>query len=229
MERAEERHPDLITRCEELSADRGYDSKDNNKKLFSEHGIKPIIDIRNLWKNPDGPDGTKCLYPDRADTIVYDYRCNVFCVCPVTGEKRDMAFRGFENDRQSLKYRCPAAHFGFECKGRGVCGPSACRYGRIVRIPLETDPRVFTPLARSSEAWKTNYKKRTAVERVNSRLDVSFGFEVHTIRGLAKMKLRSGLALVVMLAMTVGVIEGKQPWRMRSLVWSVKEPKRKAA
>jgi len=26
------------------------------------------------------------------------------------------------------------------------------------------------------------YKKRTAAERVNSRLDVSFGFALHTIR-----------------------------------------------
>jgi hypothetical protein len=82
---------------------------------------------------------------------------------------------------------------------------------------------------RSSEAWETKYAKRTAVERVNSRLDVSFGFEVQTIRGSAKMKLRSGLALVVMLAMAAGAIPSSQAWRMRSLVWSVKEPKRQAA
>jgi len=31
---------------------------------------------------------------------------------------------------------------------------------------------VFTPLARSSYRWKSIYKKRTAVERVNSGLDV---------------------------------------------------------
>jgi len=32
---------------------------------------------------------------------------------------------------------------------------------------------------------------RTAVERVNSRLEVSFGFENHAIRGLKKMQTRS--------------------------------------
>ena len=56
------------------------------------------------------------------------------------------------------------------------------------------------------------------MERVNSRLDVSFGFELHTIRGMAKMKLRCGLALCVMLAMAVGRIKGKQKEKMRSLV-----------
>ena len=57
-----------------------------------------------------------------------------------------------------------------------------------------------------------------AVERVNSRLDVSFGFELHTIRGLKKMRLRCGLALIVMLAMALGRIQTNQPDRLRSLV-----------
>ena len=43
--------------------------------------------------------------------------------------------------------------------------------------------RVFTPLARDSKSWEREYKHRTAVERVNSRLDVSFSFERHYIRG----------------------------------------------
>ena len=90
-----------------------------------------------------------------------------------------MAYGGFEEDRATLKYRCPAAHYGLECAGRG-----SCPVGASVRIGLEEDRRVFTPLARSSYAWKRAYAKRTAVERVNGRLDVSFGFERHFIRGL---------------------------------------------
>lgn len=62
------------------------------------------------------------------------------------------------------------------------------------------------------------YDKRTAVERVNSRLDTSFGFERHTIRGLTKMDARCCLALVVMLAMAVGRIKANQAEKMRSLV-----------
>jgi hypothetical protein len=66
-----------------------------------------------------------------------------------------MAYGGLEKNRQSLKYRCPARHYGYDCEGQGKC----------------------------------------PVKRVNSRLDVSFGFEQQFIRGLAKMKLRCSLAL----------------------------------
>ena len=62
------------------------------------------------------------------------------------------------------------------------------------------------------------YNKRTAVERVNSRLDVSFGFEQHYIRGLKKMKLRCSLAMCIMLAMALGRVKEKQKGYMRSLV-----------
>jgi len=56
------------------------------------------------------------------------------------------------------------------------------------------------------------------VERVNSRLEVSFGFESHTIRGMKKMKVRCGLALCVMLAMAIGRVKEKQGDHLRSLV-----------
>lgn len=54
--------------------------------------------------------------------------------------------------------------------------------------------------------------------RVNSRLDESFGFEKHYIRGLKKMKIKCGMALCVMLAMAVGRIKENQADKMRSLV-----------
>jgi hypothetical protein len=40
---------------------------------------------------------------------------------------------------------------------------------------------MFTPVARDSAAWERGYDRRTAVERVNSRIDrvLSFG-RVHT-------------------------------------------------
>ncbi len=64
------------------------------------------------------------------------------------------------------------------------------------------------------------YNKRSAVERVNSRLDESFGFEKHFIRGIKKMKVRCGLALIVMLGMAYGRVKEKQYEHMRSLVTS---------
>ena len=124
-----------------------------------------------------------------------------------------MAYGGFEKKRKTLKYRCPARHYGMECKSTATCASY-----RGVRIALETDRRIFVPVARSSYSWESAYKKRTAVERVNSRLDVSFGFEQHFIRGQKKMRLRMGLALVVMLAMAYGRVKEKQQDKMRSLV-----------
>ena len=50
------------------------------------------------------------------------------------------------------------------------------------------------------------------------RLDVSFGFENHYIRGLKKMKLRCGLAMIVMLGMALGRVKEKQREKLRSLV-----------
>lgn len=129
-----------------------------------------------------------------------------------------MANWGFDGERQSLKYRCPAAAFGFACQGRQDCPGAKTSYGKVVRIPLSKDPRMFTPVARDSDAWKKAYARRTAVERVNSRIDRVLGFELHTIRGLSKMEARMGIALVVLLAMALGRIQRGQREQMRSMV-----------
>lgn len=101
---------------------------------------------------------------------------------------------------------------------RQACGFQLLHGLKAVRISLDEDRRVFMPLARSSLKWERCYDRRTAVERVNSRLDVSFGFEKHTIRGLTKMNTRCTLALAVMLAMAMGQIKANQSEAMRSLL-----------
>mgnify|MGYP001587824409 CR=1 FL=1 len=133
-----------------------------------------------------------------------------------------MTYWGFESDRGTLKYRCPAVANGFECKGREACPNAQTDYGKVVRIPIENDRRMFTPLPRDSDAWEKGYDRRTAVERINSRLDRVLGFELHTIRGLKKMEVRVGLALAVLLAMALGRIRAGQRDQMRSLLAPVK-------
>lgn len=54
LDRIEERHPDILKRCEYLVADRGYDETKLIRRLWDSYGIKPVIDIRNMWK--DGED-----------------------------------------------------------------------------------------------------------------------------------------------------------------------------
>ena len=220
MERLEDRHEWVMERAEGLSGDKGYDSEENNRKLYDDYGIKPIIAIRHDWK--DG-EQTRSLSRDRVDNIVTDEEGSIFCVRQSMNDARQtemipMAFYGFERDRKTLKYRCPAAAYGCECAERKACSSSG--YGRIVRVPLDLDRRRFVPVPRSSYKWRRLYGGRTAVERVNSRLDVSFGFERHFIRGMKKMEVRMGMALLVMLSMALGSIELGQPHQMRSLVWS---------
>jgi len=104
-------------------------------------------------------------------------------------------------------------HLQTECEA----GVKVGGYGRMIRIPLEKDRRIFTPICRSTAKWKRAYDRRTAVERVNSRIDQVLGFDRHTIRGKVKMQMRMGLALVVMLAMALGRIRLGQRDKMRSL------------
>lgn len=204
IEKTRRKHPQVLKKSQELTADKGYDDEDHHRLLWDEYGIKPLIDIRNMWK--DG-ETTRLLYPQRADTMVYDYEGTVFCYCQESHQP--MRYEGFEKDRQTLRYRCVG-----------------CR--RRERIPLELDRRIFTPIARGSHAWERKYKKRTAVERINSRLDTSFGFENHFIRGQAKMEARVGMALVVMLSLALASIQKNQKEKMRSLVVA-REPLAQAA
>lgn len=222
VEELKEQHPKLLERTKYLSADKGYDSEKNNRELYDEHHMRPVIDIRSTWK--EDPELPRPLYPQQVDTIFYTEKGEVLCRCRDDGQQeRDnyepMAFEGFEADRESLKYRCPAMAKGITCTQRDLCN-GGCHppRGRTVRVPLQEDRRIFTPKARHSKSWKREYNHRSAVERVNGRLDVSFGFERHYIRGMKKMQMRAGMALLVMLGMALGWLKAGKPQYLRSLV-----------
>ena len=229
--------PELAHRCEDFSADRGLDSAETKALLWDDYHIRPLIDTRELWRDekqaadydPSQPI-TRALYPERTDTLVYTEKGTVHCVCPQTGTQRDMAFQGFEADRNCLKYRCPAAAYGLECQGRAQCHAAGqvCPgdYGRIVRIDItEQNRRIFTPTPYGSPSWKRGYARRSALERINNRIDHGYGFEKHFIRGQAKMQTRVGLALAIMMAMALGHVMAGRTRQMRSLV----QPLRRAA
>jgi hypothetical protein len=212
VKEVKEKHLEIYKDIDRAVADKAYDSEENCRQLYDEHGIKPVIDIRRMWRDKE----TRLLDPNRSDNIVYDEGGAVYCICPKTGEQRQMSYGGFEKDRRALKYVCPIRAYGLTCQGSDQCVHAM----KSERVSLEIDRRIFTPISRSSYAWEREYKKRTAVERVNSRFDVSFGFEEHFIRGQKKMEIRVGLALCVMLAMAVGRIKEQQKELMRSLVKS---------
>ncbi len=223
----------LAGRCADFSADRGLDGGPLKQALWDDHGIRPLIDTRAMWREEKAEPGydpskpiLRPLHPERVDTVVHSEKGEVVCRCPSTGEERPMAFQGFEADRGTLKYRCPAAAYDLHCRGWAIChkraGCAAGDYGRIVRIDLNTaDRRIFTPTPHGSPSWRRGHKRRAALERINARLDNDFGFERHYIRGHAAMKTRVGLALAIMMALALGhVLEGR-PGQMRSLVGEV--------
>ena len=173
--------------AEYLLLDRGYDSTDMIKAVINA-GMAPIIDIRNCWKDKEETKQYKNT------DMVYNYRGEVFFVGD-DGEQYKMKYEGHDKQKKCLRYS---------------------HEGKIYKIYISYDERVFLPVARDSKKFKQLYKGRTAVERLNGRLDRDYMFEDHCIRGLKKMTLMVSLSLIVMNGMAVGKLKnGKE--KIRSL------------
>jgi hypothetical protein len=179
MEILEKLQSPVIGRMDYLMLDRGYDSTDMIRTVKAA-GIIPIVDIRNCWR--DG-EATK-QYKDT--DMVYDFKGNVFMV-DEKGEQRGMHYEGYDNQKKCLRYSYK---------------------GKVYKIYVSYDERVFLPVARDSKKYERLYKGRTSVERLNGRLDRDYMFEDHCIRGLKKMKVMISLTLLTMNAMALGKIKG---------------------
>ena len=51
LDQMQDRHPELLQRCDRMSADKGYDDHKLIDRLWQQHQIKPIIAIRNCWQD----------------------------------------------------------------------------------------------------------------------------------------------------------------------------------
>jgi hypothetical protein len=110
------RHPLALKAARVLSGDKGYDSRPRVTELWDDYRIKPVIDIRNLWKDGEISPGL----PGYAN-VTYDYQGVVECYDPATGIQRTMANGGFEPDRSTLKKVCPVDVSGGVCEGAEEC------------------------------------------------------------------------------------------------------------
>jgi len=130
-----------------------------------------------------------------------------------------MAPWGFERKRRTLKFRCPAVAFGIECHNRASCrGSNRIRhgkYGRVVRVSIDKNPRLFGPIYAHSNHFQGIYKKRTSIERLFFRFDHMYGFEKHKAVGLKRMQVQVQLAMIAMQATAVGWIEAGEAHNMR--------------
>ncbi len=192
----------ILDRTDTATADKGYDDGKVLKKL-EKRKILPIIDKRKMVKEEK----------EIKRTVYYDDLGHVYRYSPWTAEKREMAFDGYDKERDTLAYKCPAKAYGIECKG---C--EECPVKTKVRIKRSINPRIFTEVARNAYKWKKMYNKRVALERINGRLDNGYEFENHTIRGKAKMEVEIHIAMSIM--MTIALVNAKlgKESQMRSLV-----------
>jgi hypothetical protein len=181
-------------RIETLRYDKAADTNAVHE-LLSAEGVKPVIQIRKLWKEePErmlpGHDGNS--------NIVYDEAGTLFCYDRVSEPmvRHQMSYIGHEPDRQTLKYRCPAKHEGWECPMSKICNAGK-EYGKTVRVPREIDLRRFPELPRATKKFERLYKGRTAVERVNARFKVFWGLDDGNIRGARRFFAQVGVVMVV--------------------------------
>ena len=130
--------------------------------------------------------------------IVYDEAGTLFCYDRASEPivRHPMAYIGHEPERQTLKYRCPAKHEGWECPMSKICNAGKS-YGLTVRVPREIDLRRFPELPRATKKFERLYKGRTAVERVNARLKVFWGADDGNIRGSRRFVAQVGVVMVV--------------------------------
>ncbi len=174
-------------------ADAGYDDTDLIERL-EDKGVTPLIPNRHLWKE----ESTR-QYLDT--DLIYDQSGNVYYIDD-NGNNHPLRYAGYDKATDSLRYT-------FKYKAEN---------SKVFRIKRKEDLRIFPKIARTSMKYKRIYKQRTAVERINGRLDRDFLFENHTIRGLSKMTLYVTMSLIISLGFAKGKILGKNKKSLASWV-----------
>ena len=181
-------------RIESLAYDKAADSEEVHK-LLSDKKIKPFIQTRSLWQTmPErmlpGHDGNS--------NVVYDEQGTLYCYDKVSDPpvRHKMSYIGHEPERETLKYRCPAKHEGWECPMSKDCNADKS-YGKTVRVKREIDPRRFPAVPRATKKFAREYKGRTSVERVNSRFKLFWGVDDGNLSGSRRFVAQAGVVLVV--------------------------------
>ena len=186
----------LWKRTEYVSFDRGYDSIGFISALRS-YSVKPIIDKRILSeknKLRPYPGAQNVYYNEAADIFYYDESLKDEIDHTTELSKRYVRMKYLGYDKTKGKKNADGSSLGV----------LKYRYqDYTVYIDISYEPRFFTEVARDSKKFARLYNHRTSVERYHGRMDVCFGFETHTIRGLEKMRIYTLMGDIIMLAMAL--------------------------
>jgi Transposase DDE domain len=181
-------------RIETLAYDKAADGEDVHK-LLSDEGITPLIRMRSLWQTEP-----ERMLPghDGSSNVVYTEDGTIHCYDKVSEPplRHKMAYIGHEPERETLKYRCPAKHEGWECPMSSICNAGKS-YGKTVRVDRVLDPRRFPSLPRATKKFERMYKGRTSIERVNARLKIFWGVDDGNLTGSRRFVAQVGVVLVV--------------------------------
>ena len=179
-------HPDYII------GDRGYDSLPNHKAAV-QRGMKPIIHIRDSKRKDRTP-----LY----DPISGAPTC--------LGGKAMQYVRTDDNTGQHL-FRCPQG--GCALKDSFAAARTYCD-DEVWEDPYE-NLRIVGVVARQSEEWKREYKKRTSIERFNGSGKESRLLDTHRQFTQERVRLHTALSMLTYQAtvlahlVAVGEVQGK--------------------
>jgi transposase, IS5 family len=187
-------HPEFDVKY--VMGDRGYDSRENCKYVLYDLKALPIIKMR-LTQDKDAEfAGEICLCTELGTPV---------CECGAR-----MVYGG--RDGKYLKFRCSrhAEPLG--------CPSSISSYGRVLKIAIAENERRWPGLHRESKKFKRLYKRRTSVERVNSRLKEHLCLDEQHVRGLAKTTVNVGLSLLVMVGGALAMARNKKLDNLRQIV-----------
>jgi hypothetical protein len=186
-----------VDRIETLAYDKAADDNESHR-LLNTAKIRPLIQNRHLWKDQSeqmlpGHNGTSNVVYDEAGTV----HCYDRTSLPIV--RHPMAYIGYEPQRQTLKYRCPARHEGWSCPHDALCNAGKS-YGKTVRVDRTIDLRRFPPIPRATKKFERLYNGRTSVERVNARLKIFWGVDDGNITGSRRFHAMVGAVLIVHVA-----------------------------
>ena len=202
-------------RVETLAYDKAADDIKVHEVLH-EHGLKPVIEARALWKEEKEEPlriGLPAVYDEAGTAFCYDTASD-----PPT--EREMAGLGHDKGRDTVKYRRPAMHDGLPCASMEKCNAGKA-YGLTVRVECDDDLRRFPAIGRAAKQFGRLYKGRTAVERVNGRLKVFWGVDDGHVAGARRFHAHVGVVMVVHVALARWLARQPRreggPWGQMSL------------
>lgn len=109
---------------------------------------------------------------------------------PTCFREHSYRYDSFDPKYETLKFTHPK-----ECKECPLANDGICQ--KIYKVKITTNLRKYTAPARGSKAWKTIFKRRTAVERVNAYLKLYFQLDNVRYRTGKRAKVHFDLVTLV--------------------------------